>query len=108
MAVRATPSIHTWAAGPASTAGVIAQGCESDHQRSHVAARGSPGGEVLGLGMVDDDRGRRLLRLELELLGERDLDPAGVEQVHQDALVLQVGTGWVAEGVARTAVALTE
>ena len=45
--------------------------------------------EVLGLGVVQDDGGRGLLGVELELLAERDADPAGFEQRPEFGLVLE-------------------
>ena len=64
--------------------------------------------EIARLGVVQDDRGGRLLGVELVLVGQLDADPRGVEQREQLALVGEVGAGGVAEGVARAAVALLE
>src|SRR5690606_15737409 len=56
--------------------------------------------EVLGLGVVRDQRRGGLLRVELVLLRQRDPDPLGVEQLEQLHLILEVGAGGVAERVA--------
>src|SRR5262245_28786692 len=54
--------------------------------------------EVLGLRVVDDDRGRGLLGDELVLVGEGDADALRAEEAEELVLVLEVGAGGVAEG----------
>ena len=61
--------------------------------------------EVLGLRVVEDDGGGRLLRVELVFFGEGDADLIGVEQRQELLLVGEVGAGGVAEGVAAVALA---
>ncbi len=55
------------------------------------------GVEVLGLGVVDDQRVGGLLGVQLELLGEGDPDPLGFEQPHNGRPVGQVRARRVAE-----------
>ena len=72
------------------------------------ASEGSGRVEVLRLGVVDDERVGRLLGVQLQLLGQLDADPLRLQQLDQLGAVLQVRAGRVAEGVARTAVALPQ
>lgn len=64
--------------------------------------------EVLGFGVMDDDGAGGLLGVDLPIFGEVAADAGGVEQREEFFLVLQVGAGGVAEGVARAAVFLGE
>src|SRR5262245_16282157 len=56
--------------------------------------------EILRLRVVDDDRRGGLFRVDLELVGQRHADAAGVEQPEDRLLVFQPGAGRVAEAVA--------
>src|SRR3954465_177810 len=62
--------------------------------------------EVLGFRVVHDDRVSRLLGYQLERLRQRYTDPLRMQQLDDLRAVLEIGTGRVAEGVARTPVAL--
>src|SRR5450756_2093913 len=64
--------------------------------------------EVLGLGVMHDQGIGGLLRVQLQLLGERDTDARRVEQPDQHRSLLQVRTGRVTERVARPAIALPQ
>src|SRR4051794_40129929 len=70
----------------------------------------STGHEVLGLRVVADDGARGLLRLVLiaGLLTHRDAKSVGAEQLGDLLVVLQVGAGLVAPGVAAAPVLLAE
>src|SRR5688500_6420347 len=65
-------------------------------------------GEVLRLRMKHDDRRRRLLGIELILLGQRDTDAVRLEQAEELLLVGEIGARGIAEGVAAAAVALVQ
>src|SRR3954451_9146575 len=56
--------------------------------------------EVLGFRMVHDDGVGRLLRVQLELLGQRDTDAVRLQQLDHLRPVLEVRAGRVAERVA--------
>src|SRR4029077_19964734 len=60
--------------------------------------------EVLGLGVVEDQRRDRGLRVHHEALGETEPDLPRIEQVEQDALIGEVRARRVAEGNAEPAV----
>src|SRR3954451_1643069 len=62
--------------------------------------------EVLGFRVMHDDRVGRLLGNQLERLRQRHADPLRMQQLDHLGAVLEVGTGGIAEGVARPAVAL--
>src|SRR5690606_2589176 len=62
-------------------------------RQSTAVAVPSPCVEVLRLRVVDDDGVRRLLRVQLELLGELDADPLRLQQLRDLRPVLQVGAG---------------
>src|SRR6187200_2844203 len=70
----------------------------------------SAGDEVLGLGVVADDRRGGLLGLVLPagLLGDLDAEAVGAEQAGDGGVVLEVGAGRVAPRVAAAAVLLAE
>src|SRR4051795_12637011 len=70
----------------------------------------SAGDEVLGSGMVADDRRGGLFRLVLEprLLVHLDADATGVEQLGDLLVVLEVGAGGIAPGVAAAPILLVE
>ena len=55
-----------------------------------------------------DQGGRRLLGVELELLGERDADPGRVDQLEELGLIFEVRAGGIAERIAAAAVVLLE
>src|SRR5215213_10215902 len=59
----------------------------------------SAGVEVLGLRMMDDQRVRRLFRMQLQLLRKRDADPLRAKQIDKLRPVFQIGTGGIAEGI---------
>ena len=71
---------------------------------SRSAASG--GVEVLGLGVVHDQRRRGLLGVSWNSSESSTPIRSGLEQRHERRLVLDVGAGRVAEGVRRAAVAL--
>src|ERR1700709_2625344 len=98
-AVHRPPCCSTRSCSSAIQYGSVSTRVPSMSQRT---AAGSSGGiEVLGLGVVDDDRVGRLLGVQLQLLGQLDPDPRGVEQFDERAPVVEVGAGRVAERVAR-------
>src|SRR3954465_8001568 len=66
----------------------------------------SSGVEVLRLGGMHDDRVGGLLGHQLEALGQRDTDAVRLEQLDDLGAILEVGTGWITEGVARPAIGL--
>src|SRR5579883_2081980 len=68
---------------------------------SGSVTRGTSDREVASLRVVHDDRGRRELGLEHGALGRRDADLVGREELQDLELLLEVGTGGVAEAVAR-------
>src|SRR6476660_6591782 len=69
-----------------------------------AGADAAAGAEVGCLGMVDDDRGRRLLRDELVRRGELDAELGRRREQPQHQLVLlEVGAGGVAPRVAAAA-----
>ena len=74
------------------------------------AGGSSAGDEVLGPGVVADQRRGRLLGLVLEpgLLGDLDAEAVGAEQLGHGHVVLEVRAGRVAPGVATAAVLLAE
>src|SRR4051794_26874344 len=106
-AATGTGGTATAPGGGASAGGGTAPPRDSQQRFCRVALR-SAGREVLGLGVVHDDGVRRLLRVQLELLRERDADPLRLQQPHDLRPVLQVGAGGVPERVARSAVALVQ
>ena len=65
-------------------------GCPSGVRRT------TSGDEVLGLGVVADDGGRRLLGMELEPLAHLDPDAVGPEQLDHLGVVLEIGAGRIA------------
>src|SRR3954452_7813285 len=69
-----------------------------------TGAEKSSGAEGLGFRALHDDRVRRLLRDELERLRQRHTDPLRMQQLDNLGAVLEIGTGGIAEGVARPAV----
>lgn len=58
--------------------------------------------------MMSDNGGGGLFGDDVELFGQRDADAVGLEELEQFALLLQVGTGGVAETVAAAAIVLLE
>src|ERR1700687_3328485 len=58
--------------------------------------------------MMDNDRGRRLLRLELKLFRQLHVDARGIEQFEQFCLVLEAGARRIAKAVTGTLVVLME
>jgi len=67
-------------------------------QFSRVSSGGSlgSGDEVLRLGVMADDGGGRLLRMELEALAHLDADALGIEKFDHQSVVLESGAGRVA------------
>ena len=61
--------------------------------------------EVAGFGMVDDDSARALFGVPLEGFAQFDADALGGEERGHPRLLLEVGAGGVAEGVAGALVA---
>ena len=66
------------------------------------------GDKVLGLGVMADDGGCRLLGVELEPLADFNADLVGGQQLDHLGVVLEIRAGRVAPGVAPAAVLLTE
>ncbi len=69
----------------------VAGGSQKDLSRSipkTVKTYASPNVEVLGIWVMQNDRGRGLLGVEHEFFGEVDSDLFGVEEVHEHGLVL--------------------
>src|SRR6187402_1172772 len=57
---------------------------------------------------MDDEGVGRLLRVQLELLGQRHADPLWLEELHDLGSILEIRARRVPEGVPRTPVALLE
>src|SRR5882724_4069174 len=64
--------------------------------------------EVLGLGVVEDQRRDGGLGIHHEALGEPESDLRRIQQVEEDALVGEIGTGGVSERHAEAAIARLE